>query len=139
MLGDWIKQKVELSYPKSMSLKSLNNSLEKLKGLKHGWYDGEGEPTPLELVKDVGRTIWLVLCECPIPHIYFYPMIEGGIRAEFEYDNWLFSIDFLKREQPAYVHACHAEDQRAKESYVENWWMMEGAGEIFYFIEDLED
>lgn len=73
-------------------MEHIMQRLEKLRSLKEGWLDGEGEAisnpaiTRTEaLFRDSHNKQFQMTC--------IYPVVEGGLLIEGDYDNKTFSID----------------------------------------------
>ena len=77
--------------------------LEQLKLLPDGWYDGDGhrfDPARLDWLTNILEGHFSRIA--PLPRLY--PMIEGGIRAEWRIGDKDISLDFDLLQETAYWH-----------------------------------
>jgi len=125
MLGEWIKQCIaDSEKQKYMSFKDICALLSKFKNLQKGWYDGlQGEPILNTFIDCVHKFLYNLAYETPIGKIFIYPMLNGGIRAEFDWHGWCISIEFYDITKPAYLHASTLGNDKPKQFIIPDWYV----------------
>lgn len=68
--------------------------LEELKQMQAGWLDGVGEPVDTDLIENVENRIGRLVAFQNLPNPYTYPTLEGGLRLEWDIDDWAIEVEF---------------------------------------------
>lgn len=63
--------------------------------LKNGWYNGEGIAINQILMENLITPLSLYL-STDLPDFYWYPTLDGGVRAEYKNDHVDVSIEFYQ-------------------------------------------
>lgn len=119
------------------SVPSFEETLESIKSLPKGWFDGdEGEQIPELLVNKVRDTLTNLLSDLSIPIPYLYPNVDGLIRAEWSWGNWEVSTDF-GLEDTLHIHATLLSGTQTRDTAIENWSSKDSGSLIADFFNDL--
>lgn len=120
------------------SVPSLDECLANISQLEDGWFDGEeGKTVSIDLVDAVKATFSGMFEQHGVPFPYLYPIIDGGIRAEWSWGDWEVSMDFLSKETPLNIHATLVSGNQIREDKVAKWTDAGASGVISSFLAQL--
>lgn len=101
---------------KVSSVPNIEGSLNSMKSLTAGWFDGEqGLPISITLIEFTKKFFEDLFSQSGIVFPYLYPTLDAGIRAEWSWGNWEVSTEFVDNSKNIEILATQSDGEQTRE------------------------
>lgn len=122
---------------KISSIPTFEQTLESMKLLKQGWFDGEeGSAIAPILVDDIKIFLLDLFQNHSIVFPYLYPTTDGGVRAEWSWGKWEVSTELLDKQKQSEIFATQINGSQVRECKL-TWSDTKSIKEFADFLSEL--